>query len=118
MSARKIISSVFMSLALISFGAGVYVEINFSQHSPKQPRADEGKVYQHVANKTTVYLTKRQLIISYIPVYGFILSFGALAYFGVRWKLIKLASRQPTPQLPKADERGSDDSNASHISGT
>ena len=105
MSARKIILWVFMGLALISFGAGLYIETNFSQHSPKQPRADEGKVYRHVANKTTVYLTKRQLIISYIPVYGFILSFGALAYFGVRWKLIKLAARQPKPQFPKADKK-------------
>jgi hypothetical protein len=118
MSPRKIILSVFMGLALISFGAGIYVDTNFSQHSPKQPRPDEGKVYQHVANKTTVYLTKWQWIVSYIPVYGFILSFGALAYFGVRWKLIKLASRQPKPQLPKAEKKKTDDTNTSHISGT
>ena len=118
MSPRKVILSVFMVLALISFGAGVYIDLNFSQHSPTQPRPEEGKIYQHVANKVTVYLTKRQLIVSYIPVYGFILSFGASAYFGVRWKLIKLASRQPKPQLPKPDKRNSDDSNASHISGT
>jgi len=103
MTPRKIVLLVFMSLALISFGVGLYVDLNFSQHSPTQPRPEEGKVYQHVANKTTVYLTKRQLIVSYIPVYGFILSFGALAYLGVRWKLIKLASRQPKPQLPKAE---------------
>lgn len=94
-----------MGLALISFGAGVHVDTNFSQQSPKQPIPEEGKIYRHVANKTTVYLTKRQLIVSYIPVYSFILSFGALAYFGVRWKLLKLAARQPKPQLPKADKK-------------
>ena len=104
-----------MGLALISFGAGVYVDTNFSQHSPKQPRPEEGKIYRHNANKVNVYLTKNELIISLLPVYGFFLSFGALAYFGVRWKLIKLASRQPKPQLPKREEKA-DDANTSHIS--
>lgn len=117
MSPRKIILSIFMALALISFGAGIYIDLKFSQHSPTQPRPEEGKIYQHVANKITVYLTKNELIISSLPVYGFFLSFGALAYFGVRWKLIKLAARQPKPQLPKADKK-TDDTNTSHISGT
>ena len=94
-----------MFLALISFGAGVYVDLNFSQHSPTQPRPEEGKIYRHTSNKVIVYLTKKELIVSYLPVYGFLLSFGALAYFGIRWKLIKLAAREPKPQLPKADKR-------------
>jgi len=105
MSPRKITLAVFMGLALISFGAGVYIDTNFSQHSPTQPRPEEGKIYRRSANKVYVYLTKKQLIVSYVPVYGFLLSFVALAYFGVRWKLIKLASRQPKPQLPKADKK-------------
>ena len=105
MSPRKIILWFFTFLALISFGASLYIDMNLSQNSPTQPRPEEGKIYRHTANRVDVYLTKKELIISSLPVYGFFLSFGALAYFGVRWKMIKLAARQPKPQLPKADKK-------------
>lgn len=106
---RKVILSVFMVLALMSFGAGICIDLYFSQRSPAEPRPEEGKIYRHSANKSTFYLTRDQLIVSYLPVYGFFLSFGALAYFGVRWKLIKVAVRQPPLRFPKATKEKPDD---------
>lgn len=94
-----------MCLALLSVAAGMYIDLTFSQLKPTQPRPEEGRIYQQIANKVNVYLTKRELIISLLPVYGFFLSFGAVAYFGVRWKMIKLATRQPKPQFPKSDKK-------------
>src|SRR5262245_58267565 len=113
MSLRKIIVSLFTLLTLISFGAGVYIDLNFSQRGPTQPRPEEGKIYRYTANKVIVYLSKKELIISRIPVCGFFVSFGALAYFGVRWKLIKLVVRQPKLQFPKATKKKPDDTDIS-----
>jgi hypothetical protein len=102
MSRRKLILATFVFLALISFGAGIFVHLYFAQHSPTEPRPREGKTYRAIANKVSVYLTREELIAFYLPGISFFVWFGALGYFGVRWRLVKVASGSPEFEFPVA----------------
>jgi hypothetical protein len=100
-----LILATFVFLALISFGVGLFVDLYFAQHSPTEPRAREGKTYRVIANKVSVYLTREEYIGFYLPGVSFFVWFGALAYFGVRWRLIKVASRSPEFEFPVARKK-------------
>jgi hypothetical protein len=95
MSRRKAIFATFFGLALISFGAGLLIDLHFSQNSPTKPRPEEGRINAITLNRVTVYVTDQELIVTRLPVCSFFVWFGAVAYFGVRWKLIKFATKQP-----------------------
>lgn len=105
MSRRKALLITFVFLALVSFCAGVLVDIYFSQHSPPEPRPEEGKTHLVVSNKIRVYLTSHELMVFYLPNVSFFLWFTALAYFGVRWKLMRVATRQPEFKYPVARKK-------------
>ena len=106
---RKAILATFAFLALISFCGGLLFDIHLSQNSPTEPRPEEGKTYHVVANKVGVYLTRQQLIAFYIPGCSFFVWFGALAYFGVRWRIMQVPVRQPKFKVPKATKKKSND---------
>jgi hypothetical protein len=48
-----------------------------------------------VSNKVDIYLTKRELIVFRVPGYSFFLWFAAMLYFGVSWKFIQVAVKEP-----------------------
>ena len=100
MSRRKALLITFELLAVVSFCAEVLVAIYFSQHSPTEPRPEEGKTHLVFSNKVRVYLTSQELIAFYLPSVSFFLWFAALAYFGVRWRLMQVATRQPDFKYP------------------
>ena len=105
MSRRKLILATLVFLALISFGAGIFVHLYFAQHSPTEPISREGKTYLVTSNKVNVYLSSEELIAFYLPGISFFVWFGALAYFGARWRLIKVASRSPEFEFPVARKK-------------
>jgi hypothetical protein len=105
MSRRKALLITFELLAVVSFCAGVFVDIYFSQHSPTEPRPEEGKTHLVSSNKVRIYLTSQELIAFYLPNVSFFLWFAALAYFGVRWRLIPVATRQPEFKFPVAKKK-------------
>jgi hypothetical protein len=92
---RRIILYTFNGLALISFCGSVFVDYYFSQHSPREPEPEVGRTYRVVSNKVDVYLTKRELIALRVPGYSFFLWFAAILYFGVRWKFMQVAVKEP-----------------------
>jgi hypothetical protein len=106
---RKAILATFVGLALMSFCGGVLVDLYLSQHSPTEPRAEEGKTYPVVLNKITVYLTKKQLIASHLPGYSFFVCFGLLAYFGVRWRLMQVPAKRPVFNFREVRKKKGDD---------
>ena len=92
---RKIILGTFVSLALISFVGGIFVDYYFSQHSPRRPEPEVGRTYRVTADKIEVYVTKYELIVIRLPVISFFIWFGAMLYFGVRWKFMQVAVKEP-----------------------
>ena len=92
---RRIIFVTFYCLALISFCGWLFVDYYFSQHNPREPKPEVGRTYRVVSNKADVYLTKRELIVFRVPAYSFFLWFAAILYFGVRWKLVQMAVKEP-----------------------
>jgi len=59
---RRIILGTFVSLALISFVGGIFVDYYFSQHNPRRPEPEVGRTYWVTADKVEVYVTKYELI--------------------------------------------------------
>jgi hypothetical protein len=47
------------------------------------------------ADKVEVYVTKYELIVIRLPVVSFFIWFGAMLYFGVRWKFMQVAVKEP-----------------------
>jgi hypothetical protein len=92
---RKIILGAFVSLALISFVGGIFVDYYFSQHSPRRPEPEVGRTYWVTVNKVGVYVTKYELIVIRLPGVSFFIGFGAMLYFGVRWKFMQVALKEP-----------------------
>jgi hypothetical protein len=105
LSRRKIILATFTLLALISFAGGILIDIYFAQHNPTEPRPAQGQIHPVSSNKVRVYLSNRELIIFYLPGVSFFVWLGAISYFGVRWKLIKMAMKQPKYTFPVARKR-------------
>jgi hypothetical protein len=92
---RRIILYTFSCLALISFVGGIFVDYYFSQHNPRRPEPGVGRTYWVTADKVEVYVTKYELIAIRLPVVSFFIWFAAILYFGVRWKFIQVAVKQP-----------------------
>jgi hypothetical protein len=92
---RKIILGAFFSLALISFVGGIFVDYYFSQHNPRRPEPEVGRTYWVTADKVEVYVTKYELLAIRLPVISFFIWFGAILYFGVRWKFMQVAVKEP-----------------------
>src|SRR5919109_793716 len=92
---RRPILYTFTFLALISFCGSIFVGYYFSQHSPREPQPDVGRTYGVVSNRVHVYLTKRELIAFRTPDCSFFLWFATILYFGVRWKFMQVAVKQP-----------------------
>jgi len=80
---------------LISFCGDLFVDYYFSQHNPREPEPEVGRIYRVVSNKVDVYLTKRELMAFRVPGYSFFIWFAAILYFGVRWKFIQVAVKEP-----------------------
>ena len=94
-SRRRIILGTFVTLALISFVGGIFVDYYFSQHNPRKPEPEVGRTYSVTVNKVEVYVTRYELIVIRLPAISFFTWFGAMAYFGVRWKFMQVAVRKP-----------------------
>ena len=92
---RRIILVTFSCLALISFLGGIFVDYYFSQHNPRRPEPEVGRTYWVTADKVKIYVTKYELIVIRLPVVSFFIWFGAMLYFGVRWKLIQVPVKEP-----------------------
>jgi hypothetical protein len=92
---RKIILATFASLALISFVGGIFVDNYFSQHNPRKPEPEVGRTYSEIANKVEVYVTKYELIAIRLPAINFFIWFGAMLYFGMRWRFMQVAVKEP-----------------------
>ena len=92
---RRIILYTFSCLALISFVGGIFVDYYFSQHNPRRPEPEVGRTYWVTADKVEVYVTKYELIAINLPVVSFFAWFGAMLYFGVRWKFMQVALKEP-----------------------
>jgi len=108
LSRRKVILATFTLLALISLGGGLLVDTYFSQHSPTDPLPVNGQTHPVISNKVRVYLTRQELMIFYLPSFSFFASFAAIAYFGVRWRFMKLAAKQPKFSFPVAKKENDD----------
>jgi hypothetical protein len=108
---RKIILGTFVSLALISFVGGMFVDYYFSQHNPRRPEPEVGRTYWVTADKVEVYVTKYELILIRLPGISFFIWFGAMLYFGVRWKFMQVAIKEPEyrarAQITKKKKRDS-----------
>jgi len=48
-------------------------------------------------------------MIFYLPSFSFFVWFAATAYFGVRWRLMKVAVKQPEFRFPVAKKKNDDD---------
>src|SRR5882724_6549819 len=92
---RRIILITFSCLALISFVGGIFLDYYFSQHNPRRPEPEVGRTYWVTADKVEVYVTKYELIAIRLPGVSFFIWFGAMLYFGVRWKFIQVAVKEP-----------------------
>ncbi len=92
---RRIILYIFSCLALISFVGGIFVDYYFSQHNPRRPEPEVGRTYWVTADKVEVYVTKYELIAIRLPVVSFFTWFGAMLYFGVRWKFMQVPLKEP-----------------------
>jgi hypothetical protein len=79
---------------MISICGGFFVDYYFAQN-PREPKPEVGRTYRVVSNKVGVYLTKRELIAFRAPGFSFFLWFAAMLYFGVRWKFMQVAVKQP-----------------------
>jgi hypothetical protein len=108
LSRRKAILATFTLLALISLGGGILVDVYFSEHSPTSPRPVDGQTHPVISNKVRVYLTRQELVIFYLPSFSFFVWFAAIAYFGVRWRLMKVAMKQPEFGFPVAKKKNDD----------
>jgi hypothetical protein len=75
---RKIILGTFVSLALVSFVGGIFVDYYFSQHNPRRPEPEVGRTYWVTADKVEVYVTNYELIAIRLPVVSFFIWFGAM----------------------------------------
>ena len=95
MRVKTIILVIFSCLALFSFLGGIFVDYYFSQHNPRRPEPEVGRTYWVTADKVEVYVTKYELIVIRLPVISFFTWFGAMLYFGVRWKLIQVPVKEP-----------------------
>ena len=92
---RRIILYTFSCLALISFVGGIFVDYYFSQHNPRRPEPEVGRTYWVTADKVEVYVTKYELIAIRLPSVSFFIWFGAMLYFGVRWKFMQVPLKEP-----------------------
>ncbi|HEY8228108.1 MAG TPA: hypothetical protein VIG25_22760 [Pyrinomonadaceae bacterium] len=108
MSRRKLIVAIFVFIAVLSVCAGILIDLYFSKRNPTTPMPQQGKIYSVISNKRRVYLNRPQLIIFYLPVVNFFVSFAAIGYLGVRWKLLEVPVRQPKFELPQTKKKQSD----------
>ena len=97
---RRIILYTFSCLALISFVGGIFVDYYFSQHNPRRPEPEVGRTYWVTADKAEVYVTKYELIAIRLPSVSFFIWFGAMLYFGVRWKFMQVPLKEPEYLAP------------------
>jgi hypothetical protein len=93
---------------LVSFCGNIAIDSYFSQHSPREPKPDEGRVHLVVSNKVRVYLTRQELVALYLPGYSFIVWLAAMLYFGVRWKFMRVAVREPGSGVPIVPKKKGD----------
>jgi len=105
---RKAILASFTLLALISLAGGISVDVYFSQHRPTNPRPEDGQTHPVISNKVRVYLTRQELMIFYLPSFSFFVWFAAIAYLAVRWRLMKVAMKQPEFGFPVAKKKNDD----------